>query len=162
MGLDMYLNKTKRLPDISLMTLDPDEVKEKNSVLYNRLKPYIVKRGTPGRYQWDSYSDEVGYWRKDNHIHQWFVANVQDGEDECNPFEVSKEQVRALLETCIKVRDDHTLAESLLPTQEGFFFGSSDYDQYYYDAIDYTINICNEALDNFDFEEHVLYYQASW
>lgn len=26
---------------------------------------------------------EIGYWRKANHIHKWFVDCVQDGEDDC-------------------------------------------------------------------------------
>ena len=31
-----------------------------------------------------SYIDEeVGYWRKANAIHKWFVDNVQDGNDDC-------------------------------------------------------------------------------
>ena len=27
--------------------------------------------------------EQVGYWRKANQIHNWFVENVQDGEDDC-------------------------------------------------------------------------------
>lgn len=45
----------------------------------------------------------VGYWRKANAIHKWFVENVQDGEDNCEEYDVSLEKLRDLLETCMKV-----------------------------------------------------------
>ena len=30
--------------------------------------------------------ESVGYWRKANHIHKWFVDNVQNGEDDCKEY----------------------------------------------------------------------------
>jgi len=90
--------------------------------------------------------DQVGYWRKDNHIHQWFVDNCQDGTDDCRYAYVSEEQLAELLDICREVKKDHTLAEELLPTQEGFFFGGTEVDEYYFSAIDDTIEIL-EKLD---------------
>ena len=54
---------------------------------------------------------------------------------------------------------DPTVAQTLLPTTEGFFFGSTDYDQYYYQDLVNTKNILEEALeeDEGDYE-----YQSSW
>lgn len=37
-----------------------------------------------------------------------------------------------------KVMTNHELAEELLPTNSGFFFGSTDYDQWYYNDICWT------------------------
>lgn len=51
--------------------------------------------------------------------------------------------------------------EKILPTQSGFFFGSTGYDQYYLADIDNTIKI----LENINFESVGLYdyfYEASW
>ena len=31
----------------------------------------------------DETHEEVGYWRKANAIHGWFVRNVQNGKDDC-------------------------------------------------------------------------------
>lgn len=49
----------------------------------------------------------------------------------------------------------------VLPTSEGFFFGSTEYDQWYLRDCEDTINIINRALrgslDNCEFE-----YRASW
>lgn len=44
--------------------------------------------------------EEVGYWRKANHIHKWFVDNVQNGIDECEEYVVSKEKLEQLLNVC--------------------------------------------------------------
>lgn len=48
--------------------------------------------------------EEIGYWRKANQIHNWFVEHVQDGEDDCCYHnEVTKELLEELLDTCEEV-----------------------------------------------------------
>jgi hypothetical protein len=47
---------------------------------------------------------EVGYWRKANAIHGWFVNNVQKGIDDCKEYPVTIRQLKALLSTCKEVR----------------------------------------------------------
>lgn len=84
--------------------------------------------------------EEAAYWRKANQIHNWFVVNVQDGEDECRPHDVSIEQLQELVDTCKKVLANHELAEELLPSTSGFFFGGTDYDEWYYQDLQNTIN----------------------
>ena len=192
MGLDMYLWKINRQA-VGFKEFDPDKVKESNPVLYAKMKPYIKKRGSD-IFQWESLYDEVGYWRKANQIHRWFVDNVQDGEDACREYEVSREQLTELLAVCMtvlnnsvlilsKVRNGYTFdaagnrvynledgkrilnpetAASLLPTQEGFFFGSTDYDEYYFEDIVETVNILQKVLSETDFDTHAIYYGSSW
>lgn len=46
---------------------------------------------------------EIGYWRKANHIHHWFVDNVQKGVDDCGIYVVHPVQLIDLLELCCKV-----------------------------------------------------------
>ena len=89
---------------------------------------------------------EAGYWRKSNQIHNWFVQNVQDGVDECQEAYVSREQLKELRDTCQKVLDNHELAEQLLPTIGGFFFGGTDYDKWYFDDLEDTIKIIKASL----------------
>jgi hypothetical protein len=133
---------------------------------------------------------EVGYWRKANAVHHWFVMNVQGGVDECQPSDVSREKMQELLETCRKVLDlarvsegevvvgkryrgeewenitergflvdNPEVCEELLPSTEGFFFGSQDYDEYYLESVKRTIEILERALAD---EQAEHYYQASW
>jgi hypothetical protein len=61
-----------------------------------------------------------------------------------------------------KVVKNTKVAEQYLPTNGGFFFGSTDYDQYYIQDLEYTVEqleamLSNKALESFDF-----YYHASW
>ena len=117
---------------------------------------------------------EVGYWRKANQIHNWFMQNCARRDeydnpiDDCRPVEITVDKLEALLDTCKKVLADHSLAGSLLPTTDGFFFGSTEYDDYYFGEIEQTVEIIEPVLK---FAKHKLeikdyawevYYQASW
>jgi hypothetical protein len=103
---------------------------------------------------------EVAYWRKANAIHRWFVDTCQDGNDDCRQSYVSREQLQKLLETCKAVLADRTKADELLPTQDGFFFGPTEYDHVYFaDVADTATQLENvlELDDSWDF-----CYSSSW
>lgn len=104
--------------------------------------------------------EEVGYWRKANHIHKWFVDNVQKGVDDCEEYKVRKDQLRDLLKLCEKVIGDTDKAHELLPTTNGYFFGTTEYDQYYYGDTIETIDILKSILSQDNDAE--FYYRASW
>jgi hypothetical protein len=106
----------------------------------------------------------VGYWRKANQIHNWFVKNIQNGEDDCKEYSVEREELQNLLNVCEKVLDNPDLAEELLPTSSGFFFGSTDYDEYYEQELRETVILLTKLLSdtrlnsgNVDFV-----YTSSW
>jgi hypothetical protein len=105
--------------------------------------------------------EEVMYWRKANAIHLWFVENVQDGIDECEPHDVSVHQLEILRENCARIIADSELAEDVLPTGSGFFFGSTDYDEYYYDEITRTVEELDKILEQVDSDEQFIYC-SSW
>lgn len=109
----------------------------------------------------------VAYWRKANAIHDWFVKNVQDGEDDCKTYYVPREKLMELEELCRRVvqSGEPEVAAELLPTASGFFFGDTDYDEYYFQQIDWTAKRLAEILTKLpdggmrgvDF-----YYNSSW
>jgi hypothetical protein len=141
MGLDMYLTKKTYVKNWDIT---------------------VTKGGAPTAIEASRITyieEEYGYWRKANHIHNWFVANVQEGEDDCGTHYVSSEQLADLLATCEQVEADHEQAPKKLPTRAGFFFGGTEYDEDYFGDIQNTINIIKSALasDNGDF-----YYHSSW
>lgn len=148
MGLDMYLNAERYLYDFGD---SPDkEIAENIGQLV----------GLPGDRKVKTITVEAGYWRKANQIHNWFVQNVQEGKDECQEAYVSRDDLKQLREICQKVLDNHDLAESLLPTSSGFFFGGTEYDDWYFSDLEDTIKIIDDALampDNWDFN-----YRSSW
>ena len=112
---------------------------------------------------------DIGYWRKANQIHKWFVDNVQDGEDDCRQYSVSKEQLLALKKICddlLKSKDKEEALE-LLPPCEGFFFGSTntELDEFwecYWGDLSNTSTIITTALDYIDKYEAYIYYVSSW
>lgn len=107
-------------------------------------------------------TEEAGYWRKANQIHGWFVRNVQDGNDDCKNYYVSYDQLKELLDTVKQVLKAPNRAKDLLPVQAGFFFGGEEYDQYYFQDLEYTKKLLEDILKNpanmnADFE-----YSSSW
>jgi hypothetical protein len=108
-----------------------------------------------------SVSVQFGYWRKANAIHNWFVKNVQEGEDECREHLVYPEDIQRLLDTVNKVLADTSLAPALLPTAEGFFFGGTEYNEWYWRDIEYTKRLLERALDP-KMKDWDFYYQSSW
>lgn len=130
----------------------------------------------------------VGYWRKANAVHQWFVSNVQEGVDDCKSYDVGREQLETLRDTCqiilgtvdkgepVIEKDflgqeytsypdaklDVEVAKAALGTQAGFFFGSTEYDQWYIYDLENTVAqldaiLTDERLKEFDFS-----YRSSW
>ena len=104
---------------------------------------------------------KVGQWRKSNQVHQWFVDNCQDGVDDCLEAYVSRDHLIALRDICQKVLADHGLADELLPTASGFFFGSTQYDEFYFGDLEDTVLMINEALVNVP-TDYDFTYQSSW
>ena len=110
----------------------------------------------------------VGYWRKCNAIHAWFVRNCAKGVDDCKPMYVDREKLTELRELC-KTAFCHVEvgaiaeAQATLPPQSGFFFGDTEVNEYYQDEMKYTANLIDEVLDTKDGLDGVsFYYQASW
>ena len=150
MGLDMYLDKRTYVKQWDHI----DETKQ--------YKVEVTRGGEPTNIDPKKVKyiiEEAGYWRKQNQIHRWFVKNVQKGIDDCGDYYVSKEALETLLELCQKVKADNSLADSLLPSASGFFFGGTEYDEWYFDGIDNTIDILKEALED---ENADYYYSSSW
>lgn len=206
MGLDMYLSKMRT----------PKEKGGDNPYSYKELTEMFVDRRTITDDELASYQSninlgfiysgegyfsnyirglqDIGYWRKANQIHNWFVKNVQNGVDNCEYYIVSKEQLGDLLSTCQKVLaaselvdgqiingyscnsnyellpnyedgqiiSNSSIAEELLPTSSGFFFGGTEYDEYYYSDIKDTIEILEDVLKTTDFNKYTILYHSSW
>ena len=149
MGLDMYLDKRTYVQYWEHNGDDNYEIKVTKGGEPTKINPKKVKY----------IIEEAGYWRKQNQIHRWFVENVQKGIDNCGDYYVSKEDLETLLELCRKVKADNSLADSLLPSASGFFFGGTEYDEWYFNGIDNTIQILEEALED---DRADYYYSSSW
>lgn len=127
------------------------------------------------RYSFDNYNDfinvlftestEFKYWRKANAIHSYIVEHLQDNVDDCDIYIITEEFLTQFKEDLETVLSDNSKSEELIPTQSGFFFGSVDYDEYYYEEIQSTLDCVNDILNNFDDkikDGYVYTYQSSW
>lgn len=218
MGLDMYLWKAKTPRDMggenprtlkemrefsydgggetaeTRFTSKYESVlKEKSKLLDDLLNGNLFVKGTSFHYI--SPFQDVGYWRKANQIHKWFVDNVQNGEDDCGVYPVTFDQLTALLSLCqlvvetAKIEkgmiengqqmkdgkwvscmvDGETITNpeevaKLLPTEEGFFFGGTGYDEYYMSDVKNTIEIISKihTPDSWDEKGMTYFYSSSW
>lgn len=106
--------------------------------------------------------EEVMYWRKANAIHQFFVDNCQDGKDDCRQSYVSQDVLVELLNNINDILNDHSKADDLLPAQEGFFFGSTEYDEWYFDALKATKVMLEKEMASPSWDNCSYYYQSSW
>jgi hypothetical protein len=77
-----------------------------------------------------------------------------------NGYQGTKEGMKPIMEPG-KYIVNPEIAEELLPTQEGFFFGMTNYDQYYMEDIEYTIKVLEKELGT-GTDEGDYYYNSSW
>ena len=106
---------------------------------------------------------EVCYWRKANQIRKWIVENCGYPEDgNCEEAEISKENLENLVDTCRKVMDNPESASELLPCSPGFFYGSQEYDEWYFDDLEHTIVACEIIIRNTDWEKEKVIYTDWW
>lgn len=189
MGLDMYLIRKK------YVGAEYEHRNVKGTIFIT-----INGKELPIDFDRVSYIEEkIGYWRKANAIHKWFVDNVQDGEDDCRDAYVELSKLEELLKLCQKVRksiklvdgqvangysfndkgekiykytegkiiEDTSVCEKLLPTTDGFFFGDTQYNEWYVEDIEHTIDILKKVIkEEKEMRENGIYndyyYHASW
>jgi hypothetical protein len=156
MGLDMYLYAERYVANYDFYS------KEERKIYTDVLE-------TVGEDRFLQYDESflikftAMYWRKANHIHKWFVDNVQSGIDNCGMYAVGITHLTDLRNLCLKVQDNPKQASELLPRFDGFFFGSTEYDDYYYDTIKETEYRLTELLSKLDNRDGIyFYYHSSW
>lgn len=139
---------------------------------------------------------EIIDWRKENHIHAWFVENVQDGVDRCEDSTVSKAKLAEFVGICeellasikltpgdvdagkimragsheweqlydvghVLTPESEALAARLLPTRAGFFFGSTQYNEWYWKSLNEAVRVLKPHLESMAEDDTVVYW-SSW
>jgi hypothetical protein len=101
MGLDMYLYAEKYVSKASdsLVERFPEYAEDKT--IYE-IVDNLIGQGLPTpQFGGMTISRCVGYWRKANGIHGWFVRELANGVDECQRIRVDKEDLVRLRDQCL-------------------------------------------------------------
>jgi hypothetical protein len=155
MGLDMYLNARAYVSNY-----DFSKAQERKTYT-DMVKVLGLEKAASKDSSFATLEVCVIYWRKANSIHNWFVENVQDNQDDCGSYYVEREKLIELRDACISVIERKESPEDVLPPKEGFFFGPTEINDWYFEDLERTVNEINRVLssipDNVD-----LYYHSSW
>ena len=183
MGLDMYLEASystrafQRPTDQDYADMrEGKEVKVKRSIELEDAIAAIGFEDAPidHAYNYFQYVFPIITWRKANAIHKFFVDNCQEGNDNCQRHYVSESDLERLLEIINEILEIKTpvaremKAEELLPTDiEGCFFGSKEYDDWYYKDLEDTKKVLDKLFKYQATAEtgkcfDSFYYQSSW
>jgi hypothetical protein len=137
MGLDMYLTAERYF-------------------WFDEKKPVI------DGHEIQSVRAEAIYWRKANQIHNWFVEQIQNGEDECQEHSVGREKLVELRSLCKEAISNPDKAQEILPNIAGFFFGATHYNEWYIRDLEHTIEGIDRILTDFPAEKWEFHYRSSW
>lgn len=177
MGLDMYLIKKKYIGKAKIKILDNEYSwhKKENDTEYSGVSAIEMEAG-----YWRK-ANQIHRWFVENcqdgidNCEEYYVSEEKLEElleickrikEEC-PLEDGKVKVGETLKDGEwiteykdgKIMKNAELAEELLPSQSGFFFGSTDYDEYYMQDIEDTIKIIEDVLKDKTCDT---YYHSSW
>jgi len=156
MGLDMYLTAKRYL----WSDKDKEIAKDINDAVGVECDP--EKRFVGSSLMVKEVSIDAMYWRKANAIHGWFVENCQGGKDECQETYVDRAKLVELRDLCKAVVEHPDVNITGLEPTEGFFFGSTEKDDWYLQDLKNTVEGITNALESLPENQYEFYYQASW
>ncbi|WP_279256106.1 hypothetical protein [Enterococcus faecalis] len=104
----------------------------------------------------------IGYWRKANQIRAFFASYAPEQSDiNIEMLIVNEEMLLELKQRimlCLTERNEEASSE-LLPTSQGFFFGSTEYDDWYYQDLEISLPIIEKALTAIKDNKLVFYHE---
>ena len=208
MGLDMYVNirhkDTQSKLDVYKAWEQKYSYEEFQRLTEEQKEEY---RNSEPEYDENMYGKELMYWRKANQIHNWFVQNCQNGVDDCEYYAITVADLLKLKEVCEKILtmtekrkamrytsysatekeevdvlyltpEGVEYASEHLPSRGGFFFGSTEYDDWYVLQLKDTVEQINDTLDTLNCEygfainsdpvtgeykgDYIIEYTSSW
>lgn len=101
------------------------------------------------------------YFRKVNFLIPFVQSKMDHPMEDCEHVSLSIENLQDLVDKCKAVLADHSKAEELLPTQCGFFFGSTAYDEWYFHDVQQVYDDISEMLDSMT-EGEAAVFEAWW
>ena len=88
----------------------------------------------------------LAYFRKVNFLFEFFSGSLN--EDETTAV-ITRGEMEELIDKCEFVLNNRDKASEILPTCDGFFFGSLDYDDYYFESVAKVLLSFQVILENY-------------
>jgi hypothetical protein len=111
----------------------------------------------------DSEGNVLAVFRKINCVHGWADARLNNGQrSQAEDLHATVADLIDLRDRTKRVLEDPDQAEALLPTYEGFFFGTYEYDEGYLRDVKEAYVAVQQILDELPEEPVSLIYWSSW
>lgn len=88
----------------------------------------------------------LAYFRKVNFLFESFSGSLNEEE---TTAVITRGEMEELIEKCEFVLNNRDKASEILPTCDGFFFGSLDYDDYYFESVAKVLLSFQVILENY-------------
>ena len=111
------------------------------------------------KFELDSLDHEVAYFRKFNAFLNWVNTHVKNVES-CEEILLTQEHLETLKATLQNLTRKN--CHQLLPTRSGFVFGSMEYDDYYWQAVNELRSLLGTLLTETNFESEHIFFYAWW
>lgn len=103
------------------------------------------------------YGHYVGYFRKVNCVYRYFEDKLTD-----ETAWVTKDECEDIVKRCSAVLENPDLASELMPTRSGFFFGSTEYDKYYFSDLKNIRKQFKSFIKYFKTDDDLMFIHMSW
>jgi len=90
--------------------------------------------------------EQLAYFRKVNFLFEFFSGSLNEEE---NTAVITKNDIETLIDNCEYVLNNRDKADDILPTCDGFFFGSLDYDDYYFESVENVLQSFKKILEGY-------------
>lgn len=127
------------------------------SKMCDSIKPYSEVEKFFNEFKKWYYAPTDAYFRKVNVVYKFFEHKLVD--EECF---VTLSDINELIQRAEEVLTDNGKAEELLPTCSGCFFGSTDYDEYYFEDLKDIIGQMEKLKANYNEDTDVIFVDMSW
>lgn len=98
----------------------------------------------------------LAYFRKVNFLFEFFSGSLNEEE---TTAVITRGEMEELIEKCEFVLNNRDKASEILPTCDGFFFGSLDYDDYYFESVAEVLLSFQVILENYsDDYLYIIYF----
>lgn len=142
MGLDITINRVKRI-----------DLSEKSQSDKTGIEALHEICNYPKEDEW------IAYFRKANFLFEYFIDDLNESE---TAAVLDKNSVLDIISRCNEILEDNSKGEELLPTCDGFFFGSTDYDDIYIDKVQKVLDGFEDTLSDFNDEDYFYYIYFSY